>query len=75
MVYLISTVVVFSWDCHMFKLCFINQVAHGRFSISSFALSFSFCFVITATKDHGGKMVMSLAFILLSLLMLQGSGL
>lgn len=34
-----------------------------------------FCFVLTATKDHGGKMVMSLAFILLYLPILQGSGL
>lgn len=32
-------------------------------------------FVLTATKDHGGKMVMSLAFILFSLPILQGSGL
>lgn len=67
---------IFSWGRHIFKIALFH-LSNGPWKIFYFFPSaiFSFCFVLAATKDHGGEMVMSLALILLSLPILQGSGL
>lgn len=65
---------IFSWGHHIFKIALFH-LSGGPWKIFCFfpCVFFLICSVLTATKDHGGKMVMSLAFVLLSLPISQGS--